>query len=1028
MNLKSTQNKEEEFTVDLKSLEVQIEKYPMAESKNMFESFLIIGYDDLYFQEKIGNKALKLRNEIENLNTKEKKIEKMQFNKFYCRNLPTILSSITSDFTGPILNGKQIIENVFPIPPVIFLELEGKDFAFEKKNYFVIFSNIQNEVVNYGYGHIFYEKKIYKEVVIHLPKAFVIISQYPFFRIFNELCNEILELFIKNEQQLQIPIEIQIYNIINFVPASIDTGLKITLVPKEELNQIKYLKNQDDFFNSSLQKKYYASQLNGYRVTEINFSYLLNVISVELIIEIYMNLICGKIIGFFYKNITELSLILHIFHQFLFPFAPNENVSCLSPIKFFCNDTVDQNIVGFLCNYDDLEKFDPFREVEEGQFKCLTDEEENIQLDPLYFRCDYILDLSKKIFKEPDKYSTADDNNKENKQLNNFIKKILTKKKPETEFEYIFLELYKNLEENISKLTIMKKMNGNTNKNVFLPLVNDETKHINKFLIKSFYEFNLNLAYLYYQKISQHKWDCEKTKEEQMKIPIKTKEESQLNDDEYLLLSSFANSLFCNCLDNFVGGYSNKEPKIYKAPKLIFENLLYFLNLKKSYKFDSQKFSDFLDIYDEIYTNKIKNIDQGKRGKNIDKNIKDNMQNSFVQLAFYEEEEKKNKEIINKNHKTFTFFEFYKYYVSSPDTALFFYNIANPEFVIGKTIKTQTKVKYIFKYKKIDLDQNIIIKYIYKLKQMDEKTREKCFKKIIQTEEIDKEKINAKEKIRTYENFISSALEKYYIDNKYIDNIELINFSILGIVILTVSKHKLIHFIEPINLIIKNLIFLTRKFTEIFLSVALRFFFREEEKNSNISDIYFDIYKTAIEEKNIFPNDELIKMQKKIFQFKKIFTQKKEINLNRAKKDDKLDYKLDYNKKVSQKIDITGLSKESDETKTKINIKFKLKSGNIKYEYPTIYSIQKLYENICILINDYYKDLDYNVIINKKEEFNKLIIYLLFYVTIIKEKAKEKEKLKEKIKDKKEKKLLQEEVKRDFPEGIQLFLVDCLEN
>ena len=162
---------------------------------------------------------------------------------------------------------------------------------------------------------------------------------------------------------------------------------------------------------------------------------------------------------------------------------------------------------------------------------------------------------------------------------------------------------------------------------------------------------------------------------------------------------------------------------------------------------------------------------------------------------------------------------------------------------------------------------------------MDEKTREKCFKKIIQTEEIDKEKINAKEKIRTYENFISSALEKYYIDNKYIDNIELINFSILGIVILTVSKHKLIHFIEPINLIIKNLIFLTRKFTEIFLSVALRFFFREEEKNSNISDIYFDIYKTAIEEKNIFPNDELIKMQKKIFQFKKIFTQKKDINL-----------------------------------------------------------------------------------------------------------------------------------------------------
>ena len=1018
-----TREKAEEFKVDLDSLKVPIEKYPMAESKNMFENFLIIGYDDLYFQEKIVKQALETRNKMENLNVKEKKnIDKMQFSKFYCRNLPTILSSITSDFKGPILNGNQIIENVFPIPPEILLELEGKDLPSEKKNPFIIFSNIQNEVVNYGYGHIFYEKKIFKEMVMHVPKAFVIISQYPFFRIFNKLCSEILELFNKNQQQLQIPIEIQIYNIINFVPASIDTGLKMTLIPKEELNQIKFLKTQDDLFNSSLQKKYYAAQLNGYRVTEVNFCYLLNVISVELIIEIYMNLICGKIIGFFYKNSTELSIILHIFHQFLFPFAPNENVSCLSPIKFFCNDTVDQNIVGFLCNYDDLEKFDPFREVEEGQYRYLTEEDENNQLDPLYFRCDYILDLNKKIFKEPDKYSTGEDNSKETKQLNNYIKKILTKKKAETEFEQIFLALFFSLEENISKLTLSKKANNSVTKNMFLPLVNEETTHLNKIIIKSFYEFNLNLAYLYYQKISQYKWDCNKTKEEQINIPIKSKKDCQLNDDEYLFLSSFANSLFCNCLDNFVGGYSTREPKIYQAPKLIFENLLYFLNLKKSYKFD-QKFSDFLDIYDEIFTNKIKNI--GKEDPlNLEANKKDNNQNSSVQLAFYEEEEKKNKEIMNKNHKTFTFLEFYKYYIQSPDTASYFYNIANPEYVSGKIIKTSpNKVKYIFKYKKIDLDQNIIIKYIYKLKQMGVNIREKCFKNIIQYDQNEKDNVAKNEKIRTYENFISSAIEKYYIDNKYIDNIELINFSILGIVILTVSKHKLINFIEPINAIIKNLIFLTRKFTEIILSVSLRVFFKEQEKNANIYEKYFNIYKTAIEEKNIFPNDELIKIQKKISQFRKIFKTQKDIsNLNNAKKE----YKLEYNKKASQKVDFLGLYKESDETKTKINIKLKL--GKKKFEFPTIYNIQKLYENICNLINDYYEDLDYNIILNKKEEFNRLIIYLLVYVTIIKEKEKEKEKLKEKKKDKKEKKLFKEEIKRDFPEDINLFLIDCLED
>ena len=111
-----------EFNVDLKSLEVPLEKYPMAESKNMFENFLIIGYDELYFQEKILNVALNLRNnQSENNKTPSKnKKNSEKSNKFCCRNLPIILSSITSDFEGMVLNGDLIIKNVFPIPPENF--------------------------------------------------------------------------------------------------------------------------------------------------------------------------------------------------------------------------------------------------------------------------------------------------------------------------------------------------------------------------------------------------------------------------------------------------------------------------------------------------------------------------------------------------------------------------------------------------------------------------------------------------------------------------------------------------------------------------------------------------------------------------------------------------------------------------------------------------------------------------------------------------------------------------------------------
>ena len=74
----------------------------------------------------------------------------------------------------------------------------------------------------------------------------------------------------------------------------------------------------------------------------------------------------------------------------------------------------------------------------------------------------------------------------------------------------------------------------------------------------------------------------------------------------------------------------------------------------------------------------------------------------------------------------------------------------------------------------------------------------------------------------------------------------------------------------------------------------------------------------------------------------------------------------------------------------KLNIKFEIKSDKIKIEYPTVYPIQKIYEKICNFIDAYYKTLDYNIITKEKNEFNKLIIYLLFYVSILKERKEKK--------------------------------------
>ena len=88
-------------------------------------------------------------------------------------------------------------------------------------------------------------------------------------------------------------------------------------------------------------------------------------------------------------------------------------------------------------------------------------------------------------------------------------------------------------------------------------------------------------------------------------------------------------------------------------------------------------------------------------------------------------------------------------------------------------------------------------------------------------------------------------------------------------------------------------------------------------------------------------------------------------------------------------------------------IKFKCENVNIKFYFR--YSINTLYKKICNFIDAYYKDLDYNIILKEKKEFNELIIYILLYFTLINEK---KEKIDKEI----------------IPlEEISQFLINCLE-
>ena len=715
----------------------------------------------------------------------------------------------------------------------------------------------------------------------------------------------------------------------------------MTLIPSEELFEINRCKNNDEFYNLNNQEKYFLNQLSGYRCSDIIFSELFSVLSVETIVEVYLELMSGKTIGFFSKHIEILNFTMYIFQQFFFPLAPNENVSGLSPLKYFCSENVDQFIVGFVCAYEDLEDYDPFRVLKPGENKCLIEEDEKKGLDYNLFKCDYILDLDKKLLKEQDKSLCCDseiEESKNNQKLNEYFRKVIGGSTNNNSFlDASIIRLLQKLKEISYKLTSYQHNNS------LLPkFINSESSDsLNRAILDAFYQFNLNIAVMYYLRVSTYNGDYKILKQDQDTI-IKTKEESGLNDDEYLFFFSFSNSFYCNVLGNFVGGYSEKEPTIYKTPRRIFEKLMC---LKKVVN-KEEYFQYILDIYDYVYNikeqedDKIQDKNQKKGDKNskkfdkIDKNPKKD-EISIIQDNIQQKED-------NEYKTTITFLEFYKYYFTK--LASYFYYSANSEYVIGRVNKNnKLNIKYTYKYKKIEFDQNLIFKYINLINKLDEKSKRKYFKLIqddIQTKEI------------ISSSFISSCIEKYYINNKLIDYKDLIRFSILCIVALTTYRHSLVHFTSQIYEIIGSLKFSIRKFVEMILSISLRLFSKEYNKNFYIYEQYFNIYKEGIEKRQIFPNDELIILENKINEFtKSIQNTRREITQDEYQilidTKEKNRYTLDYDKKRANEIKAPSFSYGVNEIKVKITFKTK----KIKKYYEMSYSFIRIYNTITNILN-----------------------------------------------------------------------------
>ena len=931
MSSKQNDIKDQEF------IELLIEKYPMGNSPHLIEYFCIVGYEETYIQEKI----IKNINSIIETDKEKEFFETNIYNEYKCRHLPTILSSISSNFNGPISNETYLIENIFPIPPTIYYNSQ-KNFIYEPSPKNVIFTNIQNEIVNFIYGYIFYEKKMaYYNSNIYIPKAFIIISQYSFFNTFYKLCKELLYNQFKSSS-LEIPIEIQLYNIINFIPAPINEKINITFFPSNNLSEIISKCNTDkDLINLNEQKMYNLNQLSGYRYSEIDFSIIFCLLSIDLIIQIYMQLLTGKTIAFFSKNIEILNFSIYIFQQLFYPLSHDETVNSLSPIRYFCTEFFTQNIVGFLCSYDEVEKYNPFRNTKPNEFKCLSEDEENEELNYSLFGCDFIVDLDKKCLIEVDNNKNKIDDYEKYKNnisfLFNFIYNILNSNNDtyneNTKLEKAIIKLKNSLKKVKSKLfyseNIEKIPNFLNNNTIF-----------NNDIQEAFYQFNLEISFLYFQDISKYNGDYRMDKNSQFS-GLKDFQETYLNKNDYLFLILFSNTFYCNILNNFVGGYSKDEPLLYKTPRIIFDN---FISLKKilahmDIKNDNLTKNSF-DIIDNIYINK--NLDNTPKEKNI------------------------------------SFLNFYKFYKNNLNISISkLVDNSYVEVIIDKN--NEKDVKFYYKYKTISLDKNLIMEYIYMIEEIIKEKDNNLFP-IDNDSYIMYKPIN--QKISTIS--IYNTFEKYFINSNSVEYIDIIIISIINIVALSINKKTLIPFTFSVYSLFQRLYFSVRKFIEIILSISYRLFIKDETQNSFTYEKYFNLYTICIESNNLFPNDQLIYLKNQITNYSlKVKNKYKEVFDEKFKKLEGLEidklYSIDSQKNYKEISDILENSNLDDNIQNKIIIKSRYFKKKI-ISYNDIYSPLKIYNISSQILENYYKNLNFNIM--NKYQYEKILICLLFYSKI----------------------------------------------
>ena len=227
----------------------KIIKYPFSGvAPNLIDKFLVLGYE----QKTIDN-TIKFYEDTElqiKLNT--------LFKIYDFQERPSIINEICYNYSKELIETDLILEIIFPnLPKMYFLDKEyinmKNSFSYNDElllsPYSIIFSinpidNFNSKKSYNGLAYIFYVRQEYRNIyneiegLLYYPAAYVILSEFPYFYHFKEIC---LNVYMQmNKENEEIPIEIILYNLVKYCPSPINKTIYLSF--EVDINRIKMKK------------------------------------------------------------------------------------------------------------------------------------------------------------------------------------------------------------------------------------------------------------------------------------------------------------------------------------------------------------------------------------------------------------------------------------------------------------------------------------------------------------------------------------------------------------------------------------------------------------------------------------------------------------------------------------------------------------------------------------------------------------------------------------------------------------------